>query len=235
MAHAYETFSTGGERIGGNLDASPGPNNVPADLGPVAISKISDPSGKTIAEDKPKRIRVLSESVANEVKNILHANILGGTGRLAQFGNGSEWGKTGTTENNGDAWFCGGDSHFTTCVWVGHADSTQSMSTDYNGGPVDGGTFPAYIWGKVMAAIEQIYSDHKAAEKHGGDSSSTTTSSSYSSPSSSYSGSSGSSSSSSTGGGGGGGGGGRATAPAPAPSNGGGGGATSGGTGGTGL
>jgi penicillin-binding protein 1A len=233
MAHAYETFSTGGERIGGNLDASPGPNNVPADLGPVAISKISDPSGKTIAEDKPKRIRVLSESVANEVKNILHANILGGTGRLAQFGNGSEWGKTGTTENNGDAWFCGGDSHFTTCVWVGHADSTQSMSTDYNGGPVDGGTFPAYIWGKVMAAIEQIYSDHKAAEKHSGDSSSTTTSSSYSSPSSSYSGSSGSSSSSSTGGGGGGG---RATAPAPAPSNGGGGGgATSGGTGGTGL
>ena len=240
MAHAYETFATGGERVGGNLDASPGPNNVPTDLGPVAIDKITDPGGKTIAEDKPKRIRVLSEGVANEVKTILHANILGGTGRLAQFNSNSEWGKTGTTENNGDAWFCGGDSHFTTCVWVGHADSTQSMSTDFNGGPVDGGTFPAEIWGRIMAAIEQIYSEQKAAEKNKGDSGSTTTTSSSCCSSSGISSSSSSSSSSSGGGSGGGGGGGRSPAPAPAPSGGGGGGggggATSGGgTGGTGL
>src|SRR5581483_3586623 len=149
----------------------------------------------------PKSIRVLSPGVANTVKSILHLNVLEGTGKLAQFGNSSEWGKTGTTENNGDAWFCGGDSHFTACVWVGHADSTTPMTTDFNGGPVDGGTFPALIWGRIMSAVESIYSQEKAAEKHGGNSSSTTSTTS----SGSYPGSSSSSSSSSSSGGGGGG------------------------------
>jgi penicillin-binding protein 1A len=226
MAHAYETIATGGERVGGNLDASPGANNTPADLGPVAIDKVTAPNGDTVAENKTKKIRVLSSSVANEMKSILHANILGGTGKLAQFGNSTEWGKTGTTENNGDAWFCGGDEHFTTCVWVGHPDSTESMSTDYNGGPVDGGTYPALIWGRIMSSIENIYSEHKAEanSKDSSGSGSTTTGTytpSYSSPSTSGSS-----------GGGGGGGGNTGT-----PGGGGGGGATggTGGTGGTGL
>ena len=236
MAHAYETIATGGVRIGGNLDASPGPNNVATDLEPVAIDKITDPNGHTIAEDRPKEIRVLSTGVANTMKSILHENVLAGTGKLAQFGNGSEWGKTGTTENNGDAWFCGGDSHFTACVWVGHADSTTPMEYDFNGGPVDGGTFPALIWGRIMSAIEGIYAEHKAAEKNNGDSGSGT---STTSSSSSYSGSSSSSSSSSSSGGGGGGGGGRSSTPAPPVSSGGGGGGggavSGGGTGGTGL
>jgi penicillin-binding protein 1A len=237
MAHAYETLSTGGERVGGNLDSSPGPNNKATDLGPVAIDKVTAPNGDTVAENKTKKIRVLSSSVANEEKGILHANILGGTGKLAQFGNSTEWGKTGTTENNGDAWFCGGDEHFTTCVWVGHPDSTESMATDYNGGPVDGGTYPALIWGRIMSSLESIYAEHKAAANSKDSSSSSST---YSAPSTSYGGSSSSSSSSSSSGtgGGGGGGGGNATAPAPAAGGGGGGatgGGSTGGTGGTGL
>ena len=238
MAYAYATISHGGQRIGGNLDASPGPNDSPYQLAPVAIDKITAPNGDTVAENHTKTIRVLPESVANEVKTILHANILGGTGRLAQFGDNSEWGKTGTTENNGDAWFCGGDEHFTTCVWVGHADSTTPMTTDFNGGPVDGGTYPAEIWGRIMSAIESIYRQQKAAENHKGDSgSSTTTSSSGYSGYSSGSSSSSSSSGSSSGGGGGGAGGGRSSTPAPSAGGGGGGGATggTGGTGGTGL
>ncbi len=244
MAHAYETISSGGERVGGNLDASPGPNNRPDQLSPVAIEKVTDPGGDTIAEDKPRKIRVLSSSVTSEMKSILHANVLGGTGVLAQAAGNNAWGKTGTTENNGDAWFCGGTDHFTACVWVGHADSTESMSTDYNGGPVDGGTYPALIWGRIMAAVEAIYRENKAAEAHKGDSSSGDTSttsdySGYSAPSTDYSGSS------SGGGGGGGdnsGGGGGNSGPtvAPPPTSGSGGGGGGGapsasGTGGTGL
>jgi penicillin-binding protein 1A len=243
MAHAYQTISAGGERVGGNLDASPGPNDTPYQLAPTAIDEVSDPSGDTIAEDKPRKIRVLSSGVASTMRNILHENVLAGTGVLAQSAGHNAWGKTGTTENNGDAWFCGGTDHFTACVWVGHADTNTPMTSDYNGGPVDGGTFPAYIWGRVMAAVESIYSQHKTEAGDKGDSGSTTTSSDsgttyYSAPSSS------SSSSSSGGGGGGntgggGGGGGPTAAPPPsAPSAGGGGGSTggtAGGTGGTGL
>ena len=232
MAYAYTTISHGGERVGGNLDATAGPNNTPWELAPVAIHKITDPNGKTLADNKTKAYRVLSPSVASTIKSILHLNVLEGTGKLAQFGDSAEWGKTGTTENNGDAWFCGGDEHFTTCVWVGHADTNTPMTTEYNGGPVDGGTFPAYIWGRIMSSIESIYSDHKAAANHKDGSSSTSSSSgssSYSYPSSSSS----SSSSSGTGGGGGGGGG-NTSAPAPAAGGGGGGGGGGGATGGTG-
>jgi penicillin-binding protein 1A len=256
MAHAFETISTGGERVGGNLDSSPGPNDKPEQLGPVAIDKVSSPDGDTIAEDKTRKIRVLSSGVASTMKNILRENVLAGTGVLAQSAGSNAWGKTGTTENNGDAWFCGGTDHFTACVWVGHRDSTESMSTDYNGGPVDGGTYPALIWGRIMSAIESIYREQKAAEAHKGDSSSTSTTdigssgySGYSSGSSGYSSSGGGGNTGgggggggSTGGGGGGGntggggGGGPASTPAPSSSGGGGGGgAPSGGTGGTGL
>jgi penicillin-binding protein 1A len=237
MAHAYQTIATGGERVGGNLDASVGPNNSMYDLEPTAIEKVSDPNGKTVAEDKPRKIRVLSSGVADTMKNILRENVLAGTGRLAQVAPNA-WGKTGTTENNGDAWFCGGTDHFTACVWVGHADSTTPMTTDFNGGPVDGGTFPAEIWGRIMAEIESIYRQHKAEENAGKNKDESSTSGSDSSGYS-YTPSSGSSSGSGGSGGGNGGGGGNsgpAVAPTPAPSTGGGGGApSSGGTGGTGL
>jgi penicillin-binding protein 1A len=234
MAYAYTTISHGGQRVGGNLDATAGPNNTPYDLAPVAIDKISDPNGKTVAENKTKTDRILSPSVASTMKGILHLNVLEGTGKLAQFGDSAEWGKTGTTENNGDAWFCGGDEHFTTCVWVGHADTNTPMTTEYGGAPVDGGTFPALIWGRIMSAIENIYAEHKAAANNKGSSSSS--SSTYTSSSSSGSSSYVPSSSSGTGGGGGGGGGNTsAPAPAPAAGGGGGGGGATGGTGGTGL
>jgi penicillin-binding protein 1A len=237
MAHAFETIATGGERVGGNLDATGGNDNgTPYGLQPVAIDKITDPKGDTLAEDKTKKTRILSSGVADTMKNILRENVLAGTGKLAQSAPNA-WGKTGTTENNGDAWFCGGTDHFTACVWVGHADTNTPMETEFNGGPVDGGTWPAYIWGRIMSAVEAIYREQKAQENADkGDSESTSTTSG--SPSYSYGDSSGSSSSSSSssssGGGdtGGGGGGGRTTAPAPAaPSTGG----STGGTGGTGL
>jgi penicillin-binding protein 1A len=244
MAYAYLTISHGGERVGGNLDSTAGQNNTPFDLAPVAIHKVTDPKGKTVAENKTKTARVLSPSVASTMKSILHLNVLEGTGKLAQFGDDAEWGKTGTTENNGDAWFCGGDEHFTTCVWVGHADTNTPMTTEYNGGPVDGGTYPALIWGRVMSAIESIYRDHKAASNdHGGNGSGGSTYTAPSSGGSTYTPPS-SSSSGSTGGGGGGGGG-NTSAPAPAAGGGGGGGGgaggggatggSTGGTGGTGL
>ena len=66
--------------------------------------------------------------------------VSGGTGTNAQIGAEGQWGKTGTTENNGDAWFCGGVSdEVTACVWVGYPDTTTPMTTLYNGGPVRAG------------------------------------------------------------------------------------------------
>ena len=102
--------------------------------------------------------------VAQEAKSILHNVVTGGTGVRANIGDPGQWGKTGTTENNGDAWFCGSAPSLdvTACVWVGHADSNTPMTTEYGGAPVDGGTFPALIWAGVMSAWEQIRADRGA-------------------------------------------------------------------------
>ena len=76
-----------------------------------------------------------------------------GTGENAQTGEPT-WGKTGTTDDNGDAWFCGATEEITACVWVGHADTVEPMKTEFGGQPVDGGTFPALIFADVVNAYD---------------------------------------------------------------------------------
>ena len=62
------------------------------------------------------------------------------------------WGKTGTTENYGDAWFVGSNEQLTVAIWVGYADKLQPMEYEYAGSPVAGGTYPAVIFSDFMAA-----------------------------------------------------------------------------------
>ena len=59
-------------------------------------------------------------------------------------------GKTGTTENYGDAWFVGYTPQFVVAVWVGYPDKLVPMTTEFHGTPVAGGTFPALIWKAFM-------------------------------------------------------------------------------------
>jgi penicillin-binding protein 1A len=169
MAHAYQTIAADGERVGGNLDSTPGPNDTPYQLAPVAIDKVTDPGGDTLAEDKPRKIRVLSSGVASTMRNILRENVLAGTGVLAQSAGNNAWGKTGTTENNGDAWFVGGNDDMTIAVWVGYADKVQSMETEHAGSPVAGGTFPAEIFHDFMTAWLQMRDTRRAARHQGED------------------------------------------------------------------
>jgi penicillin-binding protein 1A len=101
-----------------------------------------------------------------EEKSIMETVVTEGTGTAAQTGGPEEWGKTGTTEEEGDAWFCGGvAAEVTACVWVGYPDTTTPMLTLYNGGPVMGGTFPALIWNRVITAWEEIKQQHLAEKK----------------------------------------------------------------------
>ena len=54
-------------------------------------------------------------------------------------------GKTGTTENYGDAWFVGYTPQLDVAVWVGYPTRLKPMLTEFHGKPVVGGTFPALI------------------------------------------------------------------------------------------
>jgi penicillin-binding protein 1A len=163
-AYAYSTIGNNGDRVSGTLAPVPGDS-------PVSYTQVTDKDGHTIkgGDNDSTHEQVISEGTAEEAKSILETVVSSGTGTHAQIGAEGQWGKTGTTENNGDAWFCGGVSdEVTACVWVGYADSTTPMTTLYEGGPVMGGTFPALIWASVISAWEEIQAN-RAAEKASGE------------------------------------------------------------------
>ena len=153
MAFAYSTLANSGKRVCAEWASYK--------CGPVAIKGVD-------GEDKPERKteEVFSQDVADTAKTMLSYVISSGTGTQAQVGEFAA-GKTGTTENYGDAWFCGFIDKYTTCVWVGYPDEVKSMETEYNGGPVAGGTWPAIIWQNFMSqaiAIRDTREAEQAAE-----------------------------------------------------------------------
>ncbi len=163
-AYAYTTIGNNGDRVSGTLAPRPGDS-------PVSYTRVTDKEGRTIkgGSNDATHAQVISQGTAEEAKSILETVVSSGTGTHAQIGAEGQWGKTGTTENNGDAWFCGGIANeVTACVWVGYADTTTPMTTLYNGGPVMGGTFPALIWASVISAWEEIKAN-RAAKKASGE------------------------------------------------------------------
>ena len=124
---------------------------------PMAIRKVVLPTGEDTSAGwgKPKRKRVISDGVAYEVTRILEQNMDYGTGTGANYGQPAA-GKTGTTEEWSDAWFCGYTPRLGTTVWVGYPKGKISMES-VHGIPVTGGSFPAQIWRLFMdSAIGQL-------------------------------------------------------------------------------
>src|SRR5215203_2459936 len=158
--YAYSTIGNDGDRVSGTLAPRPGDS-------PVSYVQVTNRDGETIKGGDNDSIhdQVFDQETVETAKGILETVVSSGTGTNADIGAEDQWGKTGTSENNGDAWFCGGVAdEVTACVWVGYPDSTTPMTTLYNGGPVMGGTFPALIWARVISAWREIQAEH-AAEK----------------------------------------------------------------------
>jgi penicillin-binding protein 1A len=160
MAHAYETLAEGGNRVEGTLGAPFG--------GPIGIRRVEEPKSgdkfKTIEANHTKLLRVLPKGVVDEEVPMMERVITQGTGTKARIPGIFEAGKTGTTENYGDAWFVAFTDKYTVAVWVGYPDSTKSMAHDYGGAPVEGGTYPALIWRAFMVAALQIDQQRALAE-----------------------------------------------------------------------
>jgi penicillin-binding protein 1A len=163
-AYAFSTIANGGDRVSGTLAPTPG-------NGPVAYTQVTDQDGETIkdGDNDSRHKQVIPEEIAEEAKTILHSVVTSGTGVRANIGDPYQWGKTGTTENNGDAWYCGATEEVTACVWVGYADTTTPMTTEFSGGPVDGGTFPALIWAGVISAWQDIQAERAIERESDGE------------------------------------------------------------------
>ena len=94
--------------------------------------------------------RVLSSTQAETINQLLQGVVKLGTGKAAQLPGRQVAGKTGTTENYGDAWFVGYTPQYVAAVWVGYPDKLIPMTTEFHGHPVAGGTYPALIWKAFM-------------------------------------------------------------------------------------
>jgi len=128
MAGAYATIANGGVRHD-----------------PTAIERVVFPNGDVDRPGRSKPVTVLSEAEAYEVTRILHDNIIGGTGTGAYTGCSGQAGKTGTTDNQVDAWFVGYQPNLAAATWVGYPESND-ISTG-----LDGGSAPASIWGSFFS------------------------------------------------------------------------------------
>ncbi|HET9738883.1 MAG TPA: transglycosylase domain-containing protein [Solirubrobacteraceae bacterium] len=138
MATAYATIASGGYR-----------NR------PTAITKVEfagRPKVKLPRRWRVKRTKVFEDGMTYEATKILQQNIQRGTGTRAATGCPAA-GKTGTTDLNTDAWFAGFTPRLSTAVWVGYPNDRTQMNGLFYGGNVDGGTFPAAIWGAYMKSV----------------------------------------------------------------------------------
>jgi penicillin-binding protein 1A len=167
MAHAYETFAMHGQKVVNPRFSQTG--------GPIGIDQIQGPGGNTVVKNVPQLDRVLPASVAQTVHDILTTVVQSGTATQAAISGVDVAGKTGTTSNYGDAWFVAWTPQMTTAVWVGFPNKTVSMSTLYNGQPVEGGTYPAIIWHDFMTQALQILANEQAAKQSGQTTTTTTT------------------------------------------------------------
>ena len=140
IASAYSTLARGGERIA-----------------PQFIDKIETADGKVLFRSAPERQRVLSQDQASIVNTALVQVVEHGTGQGARWpgvAHDTLIGKTGTTQNYGDAWFVGATTNLTAAVWMGYPEGNSRTLAKFRGGkPVTGGTVPAEIWKKFMSAV----------------------------------------------------------------------------------
>jgi membrane peptidoglycan carboxypeptidase len=141
MAEAYLTFSQGGVHV----DSNP-------------ILEVKNADGETLERANPKRVRVMDENVANVVNKALQAVVKSGTGMAADNGingNVAVAGKTGTTEDNGDAWFVGYTKSVSTALWMGYPEGSAKKMSNVRGQAVTGGSFPAQMWSSYMRVATQ--------------------------------------------------------------------------------
>ncbi len=119
---------------------------------PYAITKISAADG-TLYYQRPwkrKTRRIIKKEHTKTLTNMLELAIEQGTGKRARLPYPAA-GKTGTSQNNRDAWFIGYTDELVTGVWLGNDNNTPMEG-------VTGGGFPAIIWKDVMSNSKGLQS-----------------------------------------------------------------------------
>ena len=133
MANAYSTLARGGVRYE-----------------PQVITKVTM-ADTVLPDNRAKGVRVLEKSQADQVNFALEQVVARGSGTGAQVKSTKVKGKTGTTEDFGDAWFVGSTRSLTVAVWMGYPEGQSQQLLDVHGvRKVNGGSLPARIFQRFV-------------------------------------------------------------------------------------
>ena len=152
----YASFATGANEMS-PLDMASGAQtlaNGGVHMEPYLVERIEDPQGIVYQHENSGTV-VFTPDVANRITSILKGVMTSGTARRSALTGRESAGKTGTQDNNTNAWFVGYTPELTTAVWVGHPDLYLPMNNipEFVAAGVrrvQGGTFPAAIWKATM-------------------------------------------------------------------------------------
>lgn len=121
MAEGYATIASGGIRHDTQV-----------------ATNIVDANGNTIYHPDTSGERVLTQSTAKAAEKVMEGVLTAsdGTGQAARLSTGQvAAGKTGTSENFHDSWFCGITPQYSVAVWMGSRDQTP-MNPNYTAASV---------------------------------------------------------------------------------------------------
>lgn len=111
---------------------------------PHLYTTVTDMDGNVILSNDEEGKAVLSENTTYYMNELLEGVVTSGTGTAAQIPGYTVAGKTGTTNNNYDRWFCGYTSYYTAAVWIGY-EYSESINAQRN---------PAVnLWQQVMSQM----------------------------------------------------------------------------------
>ncbi len=140
----------GGLTIGVTAEEMAGAYRMLANSGcykrPTCLVSLQDREGHELYQEAGET-RIFQEQTADTLLDMLKGVIARGTAASMGWRSGIEAaGKTGTTNQSRDGWFCGMTPYYTLTVWVGY-DTPRELSTLY------GATYPARIWKTAMQAL----------------------------------------------------------------------------------
>ena len=115
---------------------------------PVMYTQILDHDGNVLIDNSvPSTHQAIKDSTAYLLTSAMEDVVNGGTGTSARLDNMATAGKTGSTNDYADRWFCGFTPYYTAGIWGGY-DENKSMSGM--------GSWHLRIWNTIM---ERIHSD----------------------------------------------------------------------------